>query len=98
MPKPQIHTGNVPAVDSVYLNGKIYTVNGGQPWVEAMAIRDGRFIEIGSNKDVSCFKISGTGVLKTVFEGAVVFDADKEQPFTDKHWLDHSRLDSGCFC
>jgi predicted amidohydrolase YtcJ len=40
------------AADVVYTNGKIYTVNERQPWVEAVAIKDGEFIKVGSNDDV----------------------------------------------
>ena len=39
--------------DSVYTNGKIYTVNERQPWAEAVAIKDGRFIVVGSISDVA---------------------------------------------
>ena len=35
--------------DSVYTNGKIYTVNKNQPWAEAVAIKDGKFIAVGSS-------------------------------------------------
>ena len=38
--------------DTVYTNGKIYTVNEAQPWVEAVAIKDGKFIKVGSIGDV----------------------------------------------
>ena len=37
--------------DTIYINGKIYTVNERQPWVEAVAIKDGKFIAVGSNAD-----------------------------------------------
>ena len=40
------------AADVVYTNGRIYTVNEAQPWVEAVAIKDGRFLVVGSNADV----------------------------------------------
>lgn len=43
---------NVNIADAVYLNGKIYTVNKNIPWVEAVAIQDGKFIKVGSNVDV----------------------------------------------
>ncbi len=43
-------TGEV--ADTVYTNGKIYTVNEAQPWAEAVAIKDGRFLVVGSNADV----------------------------------------------
>jgi len=38
--------------DTVYTNGKIYTVNQAQPWAEAVAIKDGKFLVVGSNADV----------------------------------------------
>ena len=39
--------------DTIYTNGKIYTVNEAQPWVEAVAIKDGKFIKVGSTADVN---------------------------------------------
>ena len=38
--------------DTVYTNGKIYTVNEARPWAEAVAIKDGKFLKVGSNSDV----------------------------------------------
>ncbi len=38
--------------DAVYNNGKIYTVNGAQPWAEAVAVRDGRFLKVGTTEEV----------------------------------------------
>lgn len=38
--------------DTIYTNGKIYTVNETQPWGEAVAIKDGKFIKVGTTKDV----------------------------------------------
>ncbi len=38
--------------DTVYTNGKIYTVNESQPWAEAVAVKDGKFLVVGSNADV----------------------------------------------
>jgi predicted amidohydrolase YtcJ len=45
---------SAPAIvaDTVYTNGKIYTVDEAQPWTEAVAIKDGKFIVVGSNADV----------------------------------------------
>ena len=37
------------AADSVYLNGRIYTVNEAQPWAEAMAIHGDKIAFVGSN-------------------------------------------------
>jgi predicted amidohydrolase YtcJ len=39
--------------DSVYRNGRIYTVSEAQPWAEAVAIKDGKFIRVGTNEDVT---------------------------------------------
>ena len=39
--------------DTVYTNGKIYTVNEAQPWAQAVAILDGKFIVFGTNDDVA---------------------------------------------
>ena len=41
------------AADMVFTNGKIYTVNEAQPWAEAVAIKDGKFIAVGSSDDVA---------------------------------------------
>ena len=38
--------------DTVYTNGKIYTVNEAQPWAEAVAIKDGKFLVVGSAAEV----------------------------------------------
>ena len=35
--------------DTVYHTGKIYTVNGEQPWAQALAIRDGEIIFVGAD-------------------------------------------------
>ena len=46
-------TGNEAlAADAVYHTGKIYTVNGAQPWAEAVAIRNGKIIFVGSDDAV----------------------------------------------
>jgi predicted amidohydrolase YtcJ len=38
--------------DTVYTNGRFYTVDEARPWVEAVAIKDGRFVVVGSDSDV----------------------------------------------
>ena len=45
----------VDAADTVYTNGKIYTVNEDQPWAEAVAIKDGRFIYVGNDAGITQF-------------------------------------------
>jgi predicted amidohydrolase YtcJ len=55
----------VPAIvaDAVYTNGKIYTVNKAQPWVEAVAIKDGVFVVVGSTADVEVVIGDNTNVV-----------------------------------
>jgi len=51
------------AADTVYTNGRIYTVNDARPWVEAVAIKDGRFTAVGSAEDVSAVTGGDTEVI-----------------------------------
>ena len=46
------NSGEQDFADTIYKNGKIYTVNEAQPWAKAVAIKDGKFILVGSNADV----------------------------------------------
>ena len=41
--------------DIVFTNGKIYTVNKKGPFAEAVAVKDGKFMEVGSAKDIEKF-------------------------------------------
>ena len=54
-----------PAVvaDTVYTNGRIYTVDEARPWAEAVAIKDGKFLVVGSNADVEAVTGDGTEVI-----------------------------------
>ena len=54
-------TGDV--ADTVYTNGKIYTVNEAQPWAEAVAIKDGKFLVVGSNTEVDAVTGKDTEVV-----------------------------------
>ncbi len=56
--------------NTIYKNGKIYTVNDQQPWAESIAIKDGKFIAVGSNDDVN--KLAGTGTEIIDLEGKFV--------------------------
>jgi len=42
-----------PNADLVLRNGAIYTVEPGKTWVEAVAIKDGKYVAVGRNGDVS---------------------------------------------
>ena len=56
--------------DIVYTNGKIYTVNNAKPWVEAVAVKDGKFIRVGSAVDVN--KLIGDGTEVVDLDGNMV--------------------------
>jgi predicted amidohydrolase YtcJ len=43
------------AADIVFTNGKIYTVNNEEPFAEAVAVKDGKFVEVGSARDIEEF-------------------------------------------
>ena len=49
--------------DTVYTNGKIYTVNDAQPWAEAVAIKDRKFLVVGSSADVAAVTGDATEVV-----------------------------------
>jgi len=48
--------------DLVVNNGKIYTLNNQEPWAEAAAVRNGKFIFVGTNKKVMAYIGSDTHV------------------------------------
>ena len=50
--------------DTIYTNGKIYTVNENQPWAEAVAIKDGKFIKVGSNSEIEVLSGENTKVIE----------------------------------
>ena len=49
--------------DSVYTNGRIYTVNAAQPWAEAVAIKDGKFLAVGSADEIAAVTGDATEVI-----------------------------------
>jgi len=49
--------------DTVYKGGKIYTVNENNAWAEAVAIKDGKLVKVGSNTDVGEFIGKNTTVI-----------------------------------
>jgi predicted amidohydrolase YtcJ len=54
-------TANV--ADTIVLHGKIYTENAKQPWAEAVAIRGGTIVAVGSDAEISKLRSSGTKVV-----------------------------------
>lgn len=57
---------NQQSADLIYKNGKIYTVNEDQPWAEAVAIKDGNLLVVGSNEDVRSVTGAETKVIDLV--------------------------------
>ncbi len=57
--------GDEPSVvaDSVYVNGKIYTVDAERSWADSVAIFDGRFIAVGSRQDIEKYVGDATNVV-----------------------------------
>ena len=55
--------------DLILVSGKVYTLNDAQPWAEAVAIREGRIVAVGSNDTVTgawrgpAFDLTGQMVL-----------------------------------
>ena len=80
--EPEAGPGTAVA-DVVYTNGRIYTVNETQPWAEAVAIKDGRFLVVGSNDDANALVGEPTQVVdlrgRFVMPGIVDMHA---HPFT----------------
>src|SRR5437773_2123359 len=57
----QTATGTAP--DLVVVNAKVYTVEASQPRAEAFAIKNGRFMAVGSTSDIRNLAVSGTPVV-----------------------------------
>ena len=49
--------------DTVYTNGKIFTMDENQPWAEAVAIKDGSFVVVGSVTDMTAVTGDETNVV-----------------------------------
>ncbi len=67
-----------PPPDAVLLHGKIYTVNTKQPWAEALAVRDGRIVAVGTHAEIE--KLRGESTIIIDAEGRLVLPG-----FTDCH-------------
>ncbi len=58
------------SADTIYTNARVYTVNPDQPWAEAFAVRDGRFVAVGPADVVAA--LAGDGTKTIDLEGAMV--------------------------
>ncbi len=71
-------TGAAQDADAVFTNGRIYTVESDQPMVEAFALRDGRFLKVGSAADMQ--NVTGDDTEVIDLEGRFVMPG-----FNDAH-------------
>jgi predicted amidohydrolase YtcJ len=59
----------------LFVNGNVYTVNEGQPRAQALAVRDGLIVFVGSNEDAKKYKGKGTRTVdlkgRTVVPGLI---------------------------
>ena len=69
--------------DTVYTNARVWTVNPDQEWAEAFAIRDGRFVAVGTADEVTAFAGDGTATID--LGGAMVLPG-----FQDMHVHAHA--------
>ena len=58
-----VSCGTQETAEVIYKNGKIYTVNEDQPWAEAVAIKDGKFLALGSNVKIEALRGVTTEVI-----------------------------------
>ena len=54
---------NQKIADIIYKNGKIYTVNESQLWAEAVALKDGKFLKVGTNDEILALKGAETEII-----------------------------------
>lgn len=71
-------TSKARTADTVVLHAKVYTVNVKQPWAEALAIRGGVILAVGSEADIASYRGSTTKVIDA--KGRLVLPG-----FTDCH-------------
>ena len=48
------------AADTIFTNAKVYTVDESQPWAEAFAVKDGRFVAVGAHAEIEAMAGNGT--------------------------------------
>ena len=80
-------TSNALSADIVLINGWIYTVDAAQPWAEAVAIEDGRFVYVGDAEGVKEFvdAIEQDGA-KVVYAGRIAVNALQSSQIPQVEW------------
>ena len=70
--------------DYVYKNGKIYTVNKNQPWIEAIAVKDGEILHTGTSKEMEKFVGDSTKLISDMRQYV--------EHITEHLWKENNRL------
>ncbi len=52
-----------PPADAIYTNAKIYTVDNANSWADALAVRDGKIVAVGTDADIRTFAGDATTVV-----------------------------------
>lgn len=83
--QPKIPRETIAAVtvraDIIYSNGEVYTVDDENPWAQAFAVKDGKFIGVGSNHEIKRFE--GTQTQNINLQGRMVLPGFID---THQHW------------
>ncbi|HSA97338.1 MAG TPA: amidohydrolase [Acidobacteriota bacterium] len=56
-------SGRPAPADTIIVNARVYTVDAAKPWAESVAIREGRIVAVGSNKEIARHKGKTTNVI-----------------------------------
>ncbi len=67
--------------DKIYTNGEVYTVDDENPWAQAFAVKDGKFIGVGSNHEIKRFEGTQTQIIN--LQGRMVLPGFID---THQHW------------
>lgn len=71
-------SAKIPVADTVVVHGRVYTLNAGQPWAEAVAIRGAKIVAVGSDAEVGKLRGAGTKIIDA--QGRLVLPG-----FVDSH-------------
>jgi len=69
---------NIESADLILRDGEVYTVDADRPWAEAVAVKDGKIVYVGSNAGV--IKHSGPNTRVVILDGKMVLPG-----FQDAH-------------
>src|SRR5690348_17713436 len=54
---------SLPAADTLLVNARLYTVNSRQPWAEALAVRGGNIVAVGTAAQIEKYRGPSTRVI-----------------------------------